>query len=240
MRLLSFVQARHFRVAPESPPTRKLLQNRCNVRVGDNSGIRPCSTLCRYRRSNWTTASKPYIQHAVRGDSRRSLLNLGWRVEIDEISIRVTEVNGTSPPRLCGRGLNPSFHSALQSSVLLIDVGDPEFQDNTLVLCCLSRARNIPLLSLFRENRQHSYARPKLSIVFTGPLRFTLLVIKHVFISVGMWEGSSGRLSVLRGLADHPAVTITSKIVEDQTRCVIITISSQLDSSRTKPKSTPS
>ena len=210
---------------------------------------------CRYRRSNRTTASKPYIQHAVRGDSRRSLLNLGWRVEIDEISIRVTEVNGTSPPGLCGRGLNPSFHSALQSSVLLIDVCDPEFQDNTLVLCCLSRARNIPLLSLFRENRQHSYARGKFSIVFTGPLRFHgqdgLVKIHESFHVVGNQAcvyqcRDVGRvqrkelLGFLRGLARPPRrVTITSVIVENPTRCVIITISSQLDSRRTKPKSTP-
>ena len=99
------------------------------------------------------------------------IIQLGWRREIDEISIRVTEINGTSSPRLCGRWLNPSFHSALQSSVLLIDIGDPEFQDDALVLCCLSRARKIPLLSLFRENRQHSYARRKLGIIVTRPLR---------------------------------------------------------------------
>src|ERR1700689_22117 len=44
---------------------------------------------------------------------RSALSDFGWRVEIDEIPVRVTEVNGTSSPRLRGGGLDPGFYQAL-------------------------------------------------------------------------------------------------------------------------------
>jgi hypothetical protein len=63
-----------------------------------------------------------------------ALLTLDRRIEIYEISIRVTEVNGPSSPRLGGGWLYPGFHKALQSPVFLIYIVHAELKHNAFVL----------------------------------------------------------------------------------------------------------
>ena len=98
--------------------------------------------------------------------------HLDWHIKIDQISVRVTKINGTSTPWLRSWWLDPCFHKALESPVLSIDVCDSEFQDHALVFRRVGRTWNIFFLSLRRENRQHSYARWKLGVVFTRPRCF--------------------------------------------------------------------
>src|SRR5271170_1028063 len=56
---------------------------------------------------------------------------LGWQIEIDKISVRVTKVNGSSSPWLGGRGLDPSLHDTAESKILIINIRDFEFKDQT-------------------------------------------------------------------------------------------------------------
>ena len=105
--------------------------------------------------------------------------SLGRRKKIDEIPVRVTKVNRTSAPWLSCRRLDPCFHQALQPPVLLIEVGDPEFQDHTPVSSYFGRPWYVLFLGVRRENRQHPYVRRKLSVIFT---RFVCLEFQDAFV----------------------------------------------------------
>jgi hypothetical protein len=73
------------------------------------------------------------------------------RIKIDEVSIWVTEINGSSAPGLRGGRLYLSFHQALQSSILDINVCDRKFQDRAPVPGCVRRSGDVSLLGRRRE-----------------------------------------------------------------------------------------
>ena len=103
---------------------------------------------------------------------RRWLCWVGRCIKIDEVSIRVAEVNRTGAPGLRGWRLDPDFHEALQSAKFAIDVGDFEFQDHTLVVRGFGRAGDVILLRFRGENREHACAGGELGIIVTRHFGF--------------------------------------------------------------------
>src|SRR5262249_9191715 len=91
-----------------------------------------------------------------RTPSCRSALGFDASEEIDEVAVRVAEIDRASAPGL-GRGrFYPRLNDRLQPPIFLIHIGDVEFQNRTFVFSGLRRARNVLFLCLSVENGQSS------------------------------------------------------------------------------------